>query len=126
MKSKNIFCLWFSIFMVLLFILFFFFNPVRADTLEITDSPGFVEGFVLHYSDGTNDYSQALTEPTFDLDTILIPGVPYTLILEAWNGAGGSMSDPQTYTRAAYSPTINPGPAIYVLPPNPTFRIITE
>ena len=85
-------------------------------------STGTVDGYIIYYTDGTNQYNynngQSLSCDLSNLN--LAPGVEYTFTVRAYNAAGESGdSNSITYTREPFVPPANVLPVSVDTPTDP-------
>ena len=116
MKEKLIKKLLMAVAIVLMFT-----GTAFAESLSWTHDGA--DGFVIYYTDGTNDYIYNVGNvTTCDVDLLnLTPGVEYTFYVTAWNSKGESgPSNTVTYTIEAFTPPENNLPVATQIPNTPT------
>lgn len=91
----------------------------HAATLTWNAPPEPVDGYVVHYTDQTNDYTyNAGSQTTCDIDNLnFVIGVEYTLNVTAYNSIGASdPSNSVVWTQTAYTPPPDSIPPVILIP----------
>lgn len=100
----------------------------QAETLKWDASTGEVTNYIVYYYDGVNPTWSTTVGNVTEVDIAefnLDPGVMYTFAVTAMNDFGESgLSNEVEFTLPPWTPTLNPKPANFAIPPTPILQVL--